>query len=64
MKDKILAISVLSGTIIGAGVFALPYVFARTGFWLGLVYLAVFGLVYFFVHLMYAELLRKYGGRH
>jgi tyrosine-specific transport protein len=51
------ATSVLSGTIIGAGVFALPYVFQELGFLISALYLIVFSLVHVALHHMYAELL-------
>lgn len=56
-KNFILAIGTLSGTIIGAGIFSLPYLFSKVGLITGLVYLAVFTIVYFFVHYMYAQIL-------
>lgn len=50
-----LAIGLLAGTVIGAGMFSLPYVFSRVGVTGGLFYLLAFSLVYFAVHLMYAR---------
>lgn len=63
-KSFILAVGLLSGTIIGAGVFALPYVFQRLGLVVSSLYLVSFALIYFFIHLMYAELVEKHRGTH
>src|SRR3989344_5119542 len=57
MKSFILAVGTLSGTIIGAGGFSLPYLFSKVGLIAGLIYLLVFSVVYFFIHLMYAQIL-------
>jgi len=50
----ILAAGTLAGTIIGAGIFALPYVVARVGLGTGLFYLFGAFLVYYAMHRMYA----------
>lgn len=63
-KYPLLAVSVLTGTIVGAGIFALPYVFRTLGLGLSIAYLIFFALVYFCVHLMYAELVKKHRGTH
>ncbi|MFA5098964.1 MAG: aromatic amino acid transport family protein [Candidatus Paceibacterota bacterium] len=54
----------LSGAIIGAGIFALPFVFEKAGTLTGLIYLAVFGLVFVLLHLMYADVIAKTEGEH
>jgi len=58
-KDIILPASLLAGTIIGAGVFALPFVFEKAGILTGLFYLAVFGVLLSFLYLMYAEVIKR-----
>jgi amino acid permease len=58
-KNTILPVSLLAGTIIGAGVFALPFVFQKAGIVTGLFYLGLFGAVFVFIHLMYADLILK-----
>lgn len=63
-KRLVLAAGLLAGTIIGAGIFSLPYIVGRLGVWLGLFYLAAFALVYFLVHFMYAELVLEEGPGH
>lgn len=54
----------LAGAIIGAGIFALPFVFEQAGTLAGLGYLVVFGLVFTVLHLMYADIIAKTGGEH
>ena len=63
-KNAVLATSLLAGTIIGAGIFSLPYVFSRLGFGLGSVYLLGCFLVYGAFHVMYAEILSHQHGEH
>ena len=63
-KRLVLAAGLLAGTIIGAGIFSLPYIVGRLGVWLGLFYLAVFALVYFLIHFMYAQLVLEEGPGH
>jgi len=63
-KRLFLAAGLLAGTIIGAGIFSLPYIMGRLGVWLGLFYLAAFALVYFLIHFMYAELILEEGLGH
>jgi amino acid permease len=58
-KNLILPAGLLAGTIIGAGVFALPFVFERAGILAGLFYLLVFGTLLVFVNFMYAGVIIK-----
>jgi len=61
MKNFFLAVGILAGTIIGAGVFSLPYIFTKLGVLTGLFYLVVFSLIFYLVHIKYAEVLRSEG---
>jgi tyrosine-specific transport protein len=63
-NGSLLATGLLAGTVIGAGIFSLPYVFARLGFVASLVFLAGFCVVYTLLHRMYADLLVSAAGRH
>jgi amino acid permease len=63
-KETLFSVSLLAGTIIGAGIFSLPYVVSRVGLIYGFFYLVAFALVYFCIHLMYAEVSEKHPGRH
>lgn len=49
------ALALLAGTIIGVGMFAMPYVIAQTGFLLGILELAVLSGVILVIHLMYGD---------
>lgn len=64
LKTFVLPTSLLAGTIIGAGIFSLPYIFGRSGVGLGFIFLAFFALVYCIIHLMYADLVIKNGDQH
>jgi len=55
----ILAISTLSGTIIGVGFFALPYVTLKVGFWVILGYFLALGALVILIHLFFGELALK-----
>jgi tyrosine-specific transport protein len=47
------AVLILSGMIIGAGMFGIPFSFAQAGFWLGAAELVVITGLFLFVHLSY-----------
>lgn len=59
-----LAAGTLAGTIVGAGVFALPYVATKIGTVTGLFYLCGAAAVYYCVHRMYAAVVVKNGTNH
>ncbi|MBI3630961.1 MAG: hypothetical protein HY221_01325 [Candidatus Sungbacteria bacterium] len=50
------AVSVLAGMIIGAGMFAIPFAFTQTGFWLGASQLALLAGITLLLHLLYGEI--------
>jgi len=54
----------LSGTIIGAGILGLPYVFAKSGFLIGLFWLIAIGAVMIFVNLSLGEITLRTRGKH
>lgn len=53
------AVLLLIGTIVGVGMFAIPFVFVRAGFLTGLVELAILTVVLTVVHLAYAEVVLR-----
>lgn len=63
-KSVILPAGLLAATIIGAGIFALPYAFEKAGVITGLFYLIVFGGVLTLIHLMYADVIIRTDGFH
>ncbi|MDO8559042.1 MAG: aromatic amino acid transport family protein [bacterium] len=56
------SISILLGTIIGAGVFGIPYVIEKSGIVLGLFYLLILGAAVFFIHLFFGEAILRTNG--
>jgi len=63
-KNFLISTGLLSGTIIGAGVFSLPYIFRAAGFFTGIFFLAMAVIVYFVIYRMYGEVIGKTQGRH
>lgn len=61
---NVLAFSTLIGTIIGAGMFALPYVSYRSGFGAVFIYLIVFGILMTIAHLLYMEVVLSTKNEH
>ncbi|MEK7105517.1 MAG: aromatic amino acid transport family protein [Patescibacteria group bacterium] len=55
-KRQLRAAVTLIGTVVGVGVFGLPYVFSRAGFAIGFAELIVLGVVMLLLFLMYAEI--------
>ncbi|MAG45049.1 hypothetical protein CL633_04145 [bacterium] len=66
MKNKNFfhAIAILIGTIIGVGVFGIPYAAAQSGFLITLIYLLGLGFIAIFIHLFYGEIVTKTRGKH
>ena len=56
------AIAILIGTIIGAGIFALPYAVMKSGFIVGLGYFIFCGTVTLIMHLIYGEIVLRTKG--
>ena len=56
VKKIIYALSVLSGTIIGVGLFSLPYITSKVGILIMLGYFLVLGALAILVHLFFGEL--------
>ncbi|MBU0614108.1 hypothetical protein KJ766_02375, partial [Patescibacteria group bacterium] len=52
----------LVGSVIGVGIFGLPFVFARSGFFVALVYMVVLALVNTLLLLMYADVIKNTKG--
>ncbi|MBI2552677.1 amino acid permease [Candidatus Uhrbacteria bacterium] len=64
MKQFLHAIATLSGLIIGVGIFGAPYVAAQAGFWIGLFWIVVVGVLVLTVHWFYGELIASTPGKH
>lgn len=63
-KNYFHAIATLIGTIIGVGIFAIPYVINKSGIILLFVYLPLLGIVQYFLHKLYAEIILSTKERH
>jgi len=63
-KNFFFAVSTLVGAIVGLGMFGIPYTVSRAGFFIGLGYLIVLGIVALLIHLMYGEVVERTRGRH
>jgi len=58
------AVSVLVGTCIGAGVLGIPYVAAQSGFFTTLGYILILGLIILFINLYLGEVALRTKGNH
>lgn len=63
-RKYLLPIGLLSGTIIGAGIFALPFVFSSAGLPLGFASLVLGTGVFIALHLLYADIIIRTPGTH
>jgi len=64
MKKKLFGLATLAGTIIGVGIFGLPYVAAQSGFFVIVFYLLIIGAISSLVHLMFGEVALRTKERH
>ena len=58
-KNFFLALSVLIGTIIGAGIFGIPYVIFKSGLIPGLFYFIILGGAVLLIHLFFGEIVLR-----
>ncbi|MFH1235578.1 MAG: aromatic amino acid transport family protein [Parcubacteria group bacterium] len=63
-KKFFLGLAVLSGTVIGVGIFGLPYIASKVGFVPTLVYCVTLGGIVYFIHRAYAYVVLHTDGRH
>ena len=63
-KNFIFALASLVGTIIGAGVFAIPYVMSKSGALTCFFYFLILGSVVLLLHLFLGEVVLRTKGRH
>jgi len=63
-KNTLYAFSVLVGTIIGAGIFGLPYILAKAGILIGFFYFLFLGLIILLMHLFYGEVILRTQATH
>lgn len=53
------SIAILVGTIVGAGIFGIPYAISRVGLPIGVIYLVILGIVVFITVLAYGEVVLR-----
>jgi len=58
-KNFIQATSILVGTIVGAGIFGLPYAFSKVGFFPGIFYLLFLGVVFLITKFCYTQVILR-----
>jgi tyrosine-specific transport protein len=58
------ATATLIGTIVGVGIFGVPYVVAKSGFLIGLILLFVLSATALLLHLIYGEIVLRTPGKH
>ena len=58
-KSFFYAVAALAGTMVGVGVFGIPFSFAKSGFWVGAGFLAVIALITLVLDLMYGEVVLR-----
>lgn len=63
-KNFIRAVAILMGTIIGAGMFGIPYTVSKSGLGVGLIMLVILGLVMILLNLAYGEVILRTNGKH
>lgn len=63
-KNIILPASVLAGSIIGAGIFSLPFVFNKFGLLAGFFSLIIFAFIYALIYFIYADIVLRTEGEH
>ena len=64
MRREIYATATLIGSIVGVGLFGIPFVSVRAGLWVGLLYIVVLGAVMLIIHLLYGEVEERTEGNH
>ncbi|HLC89632.1 MAG TPA: aromatic amino acid transport family protein [Patescibacteria group bacterium] len=64
MKQYFYALATFTGTIIGVGIFGLPYATAQIGFIPILFYFAFLGLITILIHLIFGEICLRTPGAH
>lgn len=63
-KNFLYATAVLIGTMVGVGVFGIPFAFAKAGFWVGFPILIFVGLITIILNLMYGEIVLRTQEQH
>ncbi len=63
-KKFLHATAVLIGTMVGVGIFGIPFSFAKAGFWIGFGFLLLTGAMTVIFNLLFAEVVLRTEGKH
>ena len=63
-KQFLHATAVLIGTMVGVGVFGIPFTFAKAGFWVGTLFLVAIAGITILFNLIFAEIVLRTEGKH
>src|SRR3990167_7793145 len=63
-KNFLYSVAVLIGTMVGVGVFGIPFAFSKAGFWVGFLFLIFIGFITFLLNLMYGEVVLRTHDSH
>lgn len=63
-KNYLLAVFTLMGTIIGVGLFAMPFVINKSGIMPLFIYMAGLAVIQYFLHLLFAEIILSTKSKH
>jgi len=63
-SNFIRATAILTGTIIGAGMYGIPYAVSKSGFFIGLLMIIILGEVVVILNLAYGEVISRTKGKH
>ncbi|MCX6760083.1 MAG: amino acid permease [Candidatus Nealsonbacteria bacterium] len=62
--DLIKSIAVFLGTVIGVGIFSLPFIAMKAGFFVAVIYLLIMAFISYKIHDFYAEVVLSTNGNH
>ena len=63
-REFILPAGLIGSLTVGAGMFAIPYAFAQSGFLMGVLYLIFFSLVFIKINISYANIISQKSGEY
>ncbi|KKS12798.1 MAG: Aromatic amino acid permease [Candidatus Yanofskybacteria bacterium GW2011_GWA1_41_6] len=63
-RNFLYATTVLIGTMVGVGIFGIPFTFAKAGFWVGFLFLIFIGFITLLLNLMYGEVILRTHEEH
>lgn len=64
LKNFLYSVSMITGTIVGGGIFGIPYTFVKAGFLTGILFLVGIWLIITVLYLAYGEIVLRSNGSH